>query len=62
MPVLSDFVLIDSNHKTNIYDLSLIVTAVVDSLGKTVPLGFLMAPSEHSESITRHIIFFEINK
>ena len=55
VPVLSDFVLIDSNHKTNIYDLSLIVTTVVDSLGKTVPLGFLLAPSEHSESITRHM-------
>ena len=45
---LSDFVLIDGTHKTNIYDLSLIVTTVVDSLGKSVPLGFLLAPSEHS--------------
>ena len=33
----------------------LIVTTVVDSLGKSVTLGFLLAPSEHSESITRHI-------
>ena len=32
-----------------------IVTIVVDSLGKSVPLGFLLAPSEHSESITRHM-------
>ena len=28
---------------------------MVDSLGKYVPLGFLLAPSEHSESITRHM-------
>ena len=55
MPVLSDFVLIDGTYKTNIYDLSLIVTTVVDSLGKYVPLGFLLAPSEHSGSITRHM-------
>ena len=46
VPVLSDFVLIDGTHKTNIYDLSLVVTTVVDSLGKSVPLGFLLAPSE----------------
>ena len=35
--------------------MSLIVTTVVDSLGKSVPLGFLLAPFEHSESITRHM-------
>ena len=33
VPVLSDFVLIDGTHKTNIYDVSLIVTTMVDSLG-----------------------------
>ena len=44
VPVLSDFVLIDGTHKTKIYDLSLIVIAVVDSLAKSVPLGFLLAP------------------
>ena len=55
VPGLSDFVLIYGTHKTNIYDLSLIVTTVVDSLGKSVPLGFLLAPSEHSESITTHM-------
>ena len=55
VPGLSDFVLIDGTHKTNIYDLSLIVTTVVDSLGKSIPLGFLLAPSEHSESITTHM-------
>ena len=52
---LNDFVLVDGTHKTNIYDLSLIVTTVVDSLGKSVPLGFLLAPYEHSESITTNI-------
>ena len=55
MPGLSDFVLNNGNHKTNIYYLSLIVTTVIDSLGKSVPLGFLLAPFEHSESITRHM-------
>ena len=53
--VFSDFVLIDSTRKTNIHDLSLVVTTVVDSLGRSVLLGFLLAPSEHSESITRHM-------
>ena len=51
----SDFVLIDGTHKTNIYDLSLIVTTVVDSLGKSVRLRFLLAPSDCFESITRHM-------
>ena len=55
VPGLSDFVLIGGTHKTKIYDLSLVVTTVVDSLGKSVPLGFLLAPSEHSESIIRHM-------
>ena len=41
--------------RSNIYDLSLIVTTVVDSLGKSIPFGFLLAPSEHSESITTHM-------
>ena len=54
VPVLSDFVLINGTHKTNMYDLSLVVTTVVYSLGKTVPLGFLLAPFEHCDSITRH--------
>jgi len=38
VPGLSDFVLIGGTYKTKIYDLSLIVTTVVDSLGKSVPL------------------------
>ena len=32
----SDFVLIDGTHKTDIYDLSLVVTTVVDSLGVAI--------------------------
>ena len=55
VPGLSDFILIDGTHKTNIYDLSLIITTVIVSLGKSVPLGFLLAPSEYSESIARHM-------
>ena len=60
VPVLSDFVLIDGTHKINIYDLSLVVTTVVDSLGKSVSLGSLMVPSEHSDSITRHMNILKI--
>ena len=56
----SDFVLIDGTHKTNIYDLSYVVTTMVDSLGKSVPPGFLLTPSEHSESITRHINILKV--
>ena len=33
VPVFSDFVLIDGTHKTNMYDLSLVATTMVDSLG-----------------------------
>ena len=36
----NDFILIDSVHKTNICDLSMIVTTMVDSLGISVPVGF----------------------
>ena len=36
----NDFILIDGTHKTNIYDLSLIITTTVDSLGISVPVGF----------------------
>ena len=51
----NNFVIIDSIHKTNIYYMSLVVTNIVDSLGKSVPFVFLLAPSEHSDSITRHM-------
>ena len=36
----NDFILIDGTHKTNIYNLSLIITTTVDSLGISVPVGF----------------------
>ena len=55
VPNYSDFLLIVGTQKTNIYDLPLIVTIVVDSLGKYVPIGFLVAPSEHLYSITRQM-------
>ena len=54
VPKYSDFVLIGSTHETNIYDLSLVVTTIVDSLEKYAPIGFLLAPSEHSDSITKN--------
>ena len=52
VPNCSKCLLIDGTQKTNIYDLSLIVTTVVDSLENSVPIGFLVAPSGHSDSIT----------
>ena len=55
VPKYSGFVLIDGTHKTNIYDLSLVVTTIVDSLEKYAPIGFLLAPSEHSDSITKNV-------
>ena len=55
VPNCSDFLLIDGTHKLNIYDLSLIVTTVLNSLGKSIPIGFLVAPSGHSDSITRQM-------
>ena len=56
----NDFVLIDGPHKTNIYDLSLIVTTTVDSLGISVPVGFLLAPSENSASTENHLDHLKI--
>ena len=58
----SDFVLIDGTHKTNIYDLSYVVTTMVDSLGKSVLIGFLLAPSEHSDLITKHINLLKLTR
>ena len=56
----NDFVLIDGTHKTNIYDLNLIVTTTVGSLGISVPVGFLLAPSENSASTEDHLDHFRI--
>ena len=62
VPNCSDFLLIDGTHKTNIYDISLIVTIVVDSFGKSVPITFLVAPSEHLDSITRQMNFRKLTR
>ena len=56
----NDFILIDGTHKTNIYNLSLVVTTVVDSLGIPVPVGFMVAPSENSSSIESHLDHLKI--
>ena len=56
----NDFILIDSVHKTNICDLSMIVTTMVDSLGISDPVGFLLAPSENSASIDDHLDHLKI--
>ena len=34
-----EILFIDENHKTNVYDLSLFVTTVIDSLGISVHVG-----------------------
>ena len=57
----NDFILIDGTHKTNVYNLSLIVTTTVDSLGISVPVGFLIAPSENSASIEDHLAHLRIS-
>ena len=38
----NDFVLIDGTRKTNIYDLSMVVITVVDTLGVSIPTDFLV--------------------
>ena len=35
-----DFVLIDGTRKTNIYDLSLVLITIIDSLGVSIPVLF----------------------
>ena len=51
----SDFILIDGSRKTIIYDLSLVVTIVVDSLSISIPVGFLVTPFKNSSSIQTHL-------
>ena len=58
----SNFLLIDGTRKMNIYHLSLIVTTVVNSLEKYIPIGFLVAPSEHSDSITRQMNLLKLTR
>ena len=36
----SDFILIDGTRNINIYDISLVIITVVDSLGVSIPAGF----------------------
>ena len=56
----SEFILIDGTHKTNIYDLTLVVTTVVDSLGISNSARFLVTPSEISSSIETHLDLLRI--
>ena len=58
----SDFLLIDDTGKTNIYDLSLIITTVVDSLGNSVPIGFLVVLFEYSDFITRQMNLLKLTR
>ena len=56
----NDFVLINGTQNTNIYDLSLVVTTVIDSLGVSIPAGFLDIPSKNSSPIERHLDLLKI--
>ena len=56
----NDFVLINGTQNTNIYDLSLVVTTVIDSLGVSIPAGFLVIPSKNSSLIERHLDHLKI--
>lgn len=51
----NNFILVDGTHKINIYDLSLSVTTTVDSLDISIPVGFMLAPSENSASTEDHL-------
>ena len=57
----SDFSLIEGTRKTNIYDLSLVVTTIVDSLRVSIPASFLVPPSENSSSIDSHLDILRIS-
>ena len=56
----SDFILIDGTRKTNIYDLSLVVTTIIDSSEVSIPTIFLVSPSENSLSIESHLRLLRI--
>ena len=56
----SDFILIDGSRKTIIYDLSLVVTIVVDSLSISIPVGFLVTSFKNSSSIQTHLDLLRI--
>ena len=57
-----EFVFADGTHKTNLYDLNLVVTTVNDSIGVSVLMGFLVAPSEPSQSVMKKIVLLRIFK
>ena len=44
------------------YDISLIVTIVFDSLGKSVSIRFLVAPSDHSNSTSRQMNLLKLSR
>ena len=56
----NDFLFIDGTHKTNINDLSLLITTMVGSLGILVSVGFMVAPSKNSSSIEIHLDHLKI--
>ena len=56
----SDLILIDGSHKSNIYDLSVVVTTVVDSLGALISVSFLENTSENASSIESHLHLLRI--
>ena len=47
----SNSILIDGTHKTNVYDLSLVVATVATPFGVSIPVVFLVIPSKNSSSI-----------
>ena len=50
----------DGIHQSKIYDLGLVVTTVVLSLGISIPADFFVTPSENSSSLESHICIFKI--
>ena len=56
----NDFLFIDGTHKTNINDLSLLITTMVGSLGILVSDGFMVVPSKKSSPIESHLDHLKI--
>ena len=52
-----DFILIDGIHKTRIYDLSLVVTTVVDSLDVSIPVSFYLILQKIHHQLRLILIF-----
>ena len=49
----SDFIICDGTHKTNKYNMTLVVLTLVDALGKSVLAGLMIVPSEKQEYIEK---------